>query len=65
MRTFTFYGLDQNGKATASEEFKAVSAYEGRALAQRRLPDFSSVEVWEGAVLIVRLKAEPKHPRQS
>jgi hypothetical protein len=54
MRSFTIYGLDRDGAVAFTETAKLVDPEEARKIAAELLLRFAKVEVWEGAVCILR-----------
>ena len=56
MRTFSVYGVRDDGHAVAAEEVSAASPAEACVIAERMFADCPLVEVWEESVLIARIR---------
>lgn len=50
------YGLDAEGETAFTQALPRQDAAALRSLAQERLNDFHTVEVWDGALCVVRLR---------
>ncbi|WP_133254919.1 hypothetical protein [Phenylobacterium hankyongense] len=60
MTKLLFYGLDEAGDATFTEEVPRQDTAALRAMAAARLSDFHAVEVWDGPLCVVRLRRAPQ-----
>lgn len=54
MHSFTIYGLDRDGAVAFTQTAKLAGSDEARKIATDLLQRYAKVEVWEGAVCILR-----------
>jgi hypothetical protein len=54
MRSFTIYGLDRDGAVAFTQTAKLVGPQDARKIAAELAQKYAKVEVWEGAVCILR-----------
>lgn len=58
LNDFTIYGLDEHGETTSTERLRVPDRQMLAELGRMRLGKFHAVEIWEGALCVLRLRRE-------